>query len=103
MKKSIAIFLFLIIAILVVPFTGSFIAFGQPPQGNNSREEIRARMVDFLRYVELENSATPADVDKLVELWSKAAQAGLSLEDRSTAFRDLYVQFQKMHGADYSS
>lgn len=78
-------------------------AFGQTGKNNSSlasRETIRARMIEFLRYVELDKSATPADVDKLVELWSNAAQADLSPEKRVQAFRDLYAQYWKMQGED---
>ncbi|HYG82667.1 MAG TPA: alpha/beta hydrolase, partial [Pyrinomonadaceae bacterium] len=43
---------------------------------------------------------TPADVDSLVGLWSRAAGPGLSADERTVAFRDLFVQYRRLHGAD---
>ena len=71
--------------------------------GGVASEAVRAQMIELLRYVELEKSVTPADVDRLVELWGKASQAGLKLEERQNAFRDLYLFYAKLHGTDLTN
>lgn len=64
---------------------------------------VRAQMIELLRYVGLEKSVTPADVDRMVELWNKARQADLRVEERQNAFRDLYMQYAKLHGTDLTN
>ncbi len=61
----------------------------------------RERMIKLLGYVGLRKTA-PADVDRMVELWKAAARDGLSADERTAAFRDLYIQFNKLHGVDLS-
>jgi pimeloyl-ACP methyl ester carboxylesterase len=72
-------------------------------QDSGAREAVRAQMIELLRYVELEKRVTPADVDRLVELWSKAGQADLTMEERQNAFRDLYIFYAKLHGTDLTN
>ena len=61
----------------------------------------RERMIKLLDYVGLRKTA-PADVDRMVELWNAAARPGLNADERTAAFRDLYIQFNKLHGVDLS-
>jgi pimeloyl-ACP methyl ester carboxylesterase len=63
---------------------------------------IRDRMIKLLGYVGLEKKATRTDVDRMVELWSRAARPGLSVDERTAAFSDLFIQFKKLHGMDSS-
>ncbi|HEX8652556.1 MAG TPA: alpha/beta hydrolase [Pyrinomonadaceae bacterium] len=103
MKKAISAVLLLFLVITIVPSNVPSVASAQSAlEGNDSREEIRARMVKVLGYVGLEKRVTPKDVDKMVELWRGAARRGLSMDERTAAFRDLYIQFNKLQGLDYS-
>ena len=103
MKKATGAVLLLFLVITIqVPSNVPSVASAQSAQGNDSREEIRARMVKVLGYVGLEKNATRTDVDKMVELWIGAARPGLSMDERTAAFRDLYIQFNKLQGLDSS-
>ncbi len=66
----------------------------------DARAAIRAQMVEFLRYAGLEKNVSPAEVDKLVELWMRASRPEISLETRQEAFRNLYLLYYKAHGSD---
>ncbi|HWT02823.1 MAG TPA: alpha/beta hydrolase [Pyrinomonadaceae bacterium] len=66
-----------------------------------AQDGTRARMIKLLDYVGLQKTA-PADVDKMVELWGAASRPGLSADERTAAFRDLYLQFNKLQGVDLS-
>ena len=100
MKKATAAVLLLFLAVNLVPPNVSSAASAQAAQGDDSREDVRARMVEFLSYVGLEKRAAPADVDRMVALWRGAARPGLSLDERTAAFRELYAQYQKLHDAE---
>lgn len=102
MKKACTAILLLSLVFNLVWSNASRVASAQSARGDESRERMRERMVKLLGYVGLEKHATPADVDKMVELWSGAARPGLSLDERTAAFRDLYIQFKKLQGVDYS-
>lgn len=69
----------------------------------DTRAIIRTRMVEFLRYAELEKNVSPTDLDNMVELWTSASQPELSLDARQQAFRDLYLLYYKVQGIDLSS
>ena len=71
-------------------------------QNRSSRDAVRARMTELLKWVELEKSVTPRDIDLLVETWMKAADPATSQQDRTQAFLDLYVLYAKLHGFDSS-
>ncbi len=103
MKKAATAVLLLSLAIPVVVSKISSVALAQSAQDGESRETIRDRMIKLLGYVELEKKVTQTDVDRMVELWSRAARPGLSLDDRTAAFRDLFAQYRKLHGMDSSS
>src|SRR5205085_11398575 len=94
-----ALILFLVVTIISPEI--SSVASAQPTRGDESEETTRDRMIKLLGYVGLEK-ATPADVDKMVELWTNAARPGLSSAERAAALRDLYIQFKKLQGVDYS-
>lgn len=64
--------------------------------------DLRGRMTDALRYAGIPNAA-PSDVDRMVELWSRAQQAGSSREERRLAFRDMLVLFSTLRGRDVSA
>lgn len=98
MKKAIAVLLFLLGVTAVLLKTSVVV----PAQADESRETTRGRMIKLLAYVGLEKQATRADVDKMVELWTSAARPGLSTDERTAVFRDLYIQFNKLQGIDYS-
>jgi pimeloyl-ACP methyl ester carboxylesterase len=102
MKKAAATILLLSLAVTLVPPRAARVASAQSARDEESRETIRERMVKLLGYVGLEKSAAGADVDRMVELWTNAARPGLSADERASAFRDLYVQFKKLQGVDYS-
>ncbi len=87
-------------AVLVLSLAVS-VALAQPAQRGAAREATRDRMIKLLAYVGLQE-ATPADVDKMVELWSAAARPGLAMDERTAAFRDLYLQFNRLQGVDLS-
>jgi len=74
----------------------------QTASGNNSTVQTREQMVQLLRYLELNKVADAATVDKLVESWTEAAKPGLSTDKRTAVLRDLFIQFYKLHGVDYS-
>ncbi|MEW6127804.1 MAG: alpha/beta fold hydrolase [Acidobacteriota bacterium] len=90
----------LVITSLIFILPLPIIASAQEPP---AKETTRAQMAEFLRYVELDQKTTPAEVDKLTDLWIRAGQAGLSSPDRQTAFRDLYLAYLKLTGFDLSS
>src|SRR2546423_3014649 len=98
MKKAAIAVLLLFLVVTIVPPEISSVASAH---GDESRETTRERMIKLLGYVGLEK-ATRTDVDKMVELWTNAARPGLSADERTAAFRDLYVQFKKLQGVDYS-
>ncbi|HYY99271.1 MAG TPA: alpha/beta hydrolase [Pyrinomonadaceae bacterium] len=105
MKKAAAAILLLCLVINLVSSNAARVASAQSSQsspGAESRESVRDRMVKLLGYVGLEKQATPADVDKMVLLWSAAARPGLSADERTAAFRDLYIEFKRLQGVDYS-
>jgi pimeloyl-ACP methyl ester carboxylesterase len=101
MKKVAAAILLLLLALTLVSPNDSGVASAQPARRGESRETTRDRMMRLLAYVGVEKAA-PADVDKMVELWSAAARPGLSLDESTAAFRDLYIQFNKLRGVDSS-
>src|SRR5919202_5382257 len=98
MKKAASAVVLLLITLAVVPPKVSPAA----PTQDESREVIRERMMKFFGYVGLEK-ATPAEVDEMVELWSRAARPGLSADERTAAFRELYTLYAKLQGVDYDS
>ena len=98
MKKAVTAALILFLVVTIVSPKISSVASAR---GDESEETTRDRMIKLLGYVGLEK-ATPADVDKMVELWTNAARPGLSSDERAAAFRDLYIQFKKLQGVDYS-
>src|SRR2546423_3584810 len=98
MKKAAIAVLLLFLVVTIVPPEISSVASAH---GDESRETTRERMIKLLGYVGLEK-ATRTDVDRMVELWTNAARPGLSADERTAAFRDLYVQFKKLQGVDYS-
>ena len=101
MKQAVAAILVLFLAVTLVLPNDSCSALAQSARAGESREATRERMIKLLAYVGVEKAA-PADVDKMVELWTAAARPGLSLEESTAAFRDLYVQFNKLQGVDLS-
>ncbi|MDQ3744015.1 MAG: alpha/beta hydrolase [Acidobacteriota bacterium] len=101
MKKAAAAILFLSLAVALVSPCALRVASVQSAREGESREETRERMVKLLEYVGIEK-ATQAEVDGMVEAWTRAARPGLSVDERTAAFRDLYVQFKKLQGVDYS-
>jgi pimeloyl-ACP methyl ester carboxylesterase len=100
-KAAVAVLLFLL-AVVLISSNASCVTSAQAAREDESRETIRERMVKLLAYVGLEKNATQTDVDKMVELWTNAARPGLSMDERTAAFRDLYIQFKKLQGVDYS-
>src|SRR5256714_2484137 len=98
MKKAATAVLLLFLVVTIVPPEISSVASAH---GDESRETTRERMIKLLGYVGLEK-ATRTDVDRMVELWTNAARPGLSSDERASAFRDLYIQFKKLQGVDYS-
>ena len=102
MKKAATAVLLLSLAIAVVPSNVSSVALAQSAQDGESREMIRDRMIKLLGYVGLQKT-TPPDVDRMVVLWSRAASPGLSVDERTAAFSDLFTQYRKLHGVDASS
>src|SRR5881275_2692762 len=102
MKKAATAVLLLFLAVTLAPSNACRGVSAQSARDDESRETTRDRMIKLLGYVGLEKSATPSDVDKLVELWEGAGRPGLSAEERAAAFRDLYIQFKKLQGVDYS-
>src|ERR1044072_2784169 len=101
MKKAGAAILFLSLPIALVSPCAPRVESAQSAREGESREETRERMGKLLEYVGLEK-ATQAEVDGMVEAWTRAARPGLSADERTAAFRDLYVQFKKLQGVDYS-
>lgn len=101
MKQAVTAILLLFLAVTLILPNDACSALAQAARADESREATRARMIKLLAYVGLEKVA-PADVDKMVELWTAAARPGLSPEESTAAFRDLYVQFNKLQGVDLS-
>jgi pimeloyl-ACP methyl ester carboxylesterase len=101
MKKSAAATLLLLLALALVSTDDSSVASAQSARGDASSRTTRDLMVKLLGYVGLERGASPADVDRMVELWTGAARPGLSSDERAAAFGDLYLQFKKLRGVDY--
>ena len=98
MKRSIFLWLLKIVLLIANISTPST----QHAPGKDSRSATREQMVQLLRYLELDKAAAATDIDKLVDAWIAAAKPGLSTEQRSNAFRDLFLQFYKLHGLDLS-
>jgi pimeloyl-ACP methyl ester carboxylesterase len=101
MKKAVTAILLLFLAVTFILPNDACSALAQSARADQSHEATRERMIKLLAYVGLQKVA-PADVDKMVELWTAAARPGLSLEESTAAFRDLYVQFNKLQGVDLS-
>jgi len=102
-KKAAIAVLLLFLAVVLVSSGASRVSSAQTARADEARETIRARMVRLLGYVGLEKNASRSDVDKMVELWLSAARPGLSADERTAAFRDLFIQFKKLQGVDYSA
>lgn len=68
----------------------------------SEQDETQERMAGVLRYTGVENPA-PADVARMVELWSRAQQAGLEREERRLVFRDMYLLYARLHGRDLTA
>jgi pimeloyl-ACP methyl ester carboxylesterase len=98
-KKAATTVLLLSLAVSVVPSKVPSVALAQD---SKSRETVRARMIKLLDYVGLEKVAR-TDVDKMVELWNRAGTTGLSVDERTAAFSDLYILYNKLHGVDLSN
>lgn len=103
MKKAATAVLLLSLAISVAPSKVSSLVVAQPAQDGESPEAIRDRMTKLLDYVGLEKKATRTDVDRMVELWSRALIRREAGPRRTAAFRDLFIQYRKLHGMDYSN
>jgi pimeloyl-ACP methyl ester carboxylesterase len=101
MKQAVTAILLLFLAVTLVLPNDSCAALAQSARAGESREATREQMIKLLAYVGLQKTA-PADVDKMVELWTAASRPGLSLEESTAAFRDLYVQFNRLQGVDLS-
>ncbi|HEY0377846.1 MAG TPA: alpha/beta hydrolase [Pyrinomonadaceae bacterium] len=101
MKKAADAILLLFLAVTLFLPNDSRSALAQSARGGQARETTRARMIKLLAYVGIEKAA-PADVDKMVELWSAAARPGLSTDESTAAFRNLFVQFNQLQGMDLS-
>src|SRR4051812_32846685 len=101
MQKAVAAILLLFLAVTLILPNDSRVVLAQSARADHSRETTRDRMIKLLAYVGLEKPNS-ADVDKMVELWSAASRPGLSVEESTAAFRDLYVQFNKLQGVDLS-
>jgi pimeloyl-ACP methyl ester carboxylesterase len=79
------------------------LALKLPAQPESARlEDVRARMAAVLRYTGIENPA-PTDVTRLAELWVRAQQAGLARDERRSAFRDMYLLYNNLHGRDLTA
>ncbi len=73
------------------------------PAGVLAQEtDLKTRMAEVLRYTGLEN-LVPEDVARMVELWTRAQQSGISSDERRTALRDMFTLYAKLHGQDPSS
>lgn len=101
MKQALTAALLLFLAVTLILPNDSCSALAQSARDAPSPATTRDRMIKLLAYVGIEKAA-PADVDKMVELWGAASRPGLSAEERTAAFRDLYLQFNKLHGVDLS-
>ncbi|HKQ53375.1 MAG TPA: alpha/beta hydrolase [Pyrinomonadaceae bacterium] len=101
MKQALTATLILFLAVTLILPNDSCSALAQSALHNGSSAATRDRMVKMLAYVGVEKAA-PADVDKMVELWGAASRPGLSADERTAAFRDLYLQFNKLQGMDLS-
>ena len=101
MKKAVTAALLLFLAVTLILPNDSCSALAQSARDDRSSANMRDRMIKLLAYVGIQKTA-PADVDKMVELWSAAARPGLSMDERTAAYRDLYIQFNKVQGVDLS-
>lgn len=101
MKKAVTAALFVFLAVTLILPNDSCSALAQSARAAPSPATTRDRMIKLLAYVGIQKTA-PADVDKMVELWSAAARPDLSMDERTAAFRDLYIQFNKVQGVDLS-
>src|SRR6185436_6098578 len=73
------------------------------PAGVLAQEtDLKTRMAEVLRYTGLEN-LVPEDVARMVELWTRAQQSGISSDERRTALRDMFTLYARLHGQDPSS
>jgi len=63
-------------------------------------DDLTARMTDVLRYTGIDN-VTQADATSIARLWTKAQEPGLAHAD--AAFRDMYLQYYKLHGRDLTA
>ncbi len=101
MKKAVTAALLLFLAVTLILPNDSCSALAQSARDDRSSANMRDRMIKLLAYLGIQKTA-PADVDKMVELWSAAARPGLSMDERTAAYRDLYIQFNKVQGVDLS-
>jgi pimeloyl-ACP methyl ester carboxylesterase len=101
-KKAATTVLLLFLAVTIASSQISTLASAQSAPDSESRETIRDRIIKLLGYVGLKKKATRTEVDKMIELWGRAARPGLSADERTAAFRDLYLHYRKLHGTDDS-
>src|SRR5262245_50573320 len=78
------------------------ILFSAPWEVCGQEADLKNRMAEVLRYTGLENPA-PEDVARMVELWTRAQQSGISSDERRTALRDMFTLYARLHGQDPSS
>ena len=97
MKRSMLLYLLKIVILITNIATPS----RQTEPGKGPVPATREQIVQLLHYLELDKTATATDIDKLVEAWTAAAKPDLTPDKRSAAFRDLFIQFYKLHGVDF--
>jgi len=102
MKQAITATLLLFLAVTLILPNDACSALAQSARDAPSVATTRDQMMKLLAYVGVEKAA-PADVDKLVELWGAASRPGLSMDERTAAYRDLFLQFNKLQGMDLSA
>jgi pimeloyl-ACP methyl ester carboxylesterase len=61
-------------------------------------QDLRSRMAALLHYCGVE--ASPEDVARMTESWTRAQRADISRDERRTAFRGLLLLYSKLQGRD---
>jgi len=91
--RAFAIGILLISAILVPAAQAAVVA-----KGEQSRDQTKAWVIDYLRYLKLDDKASAADIDQLIDLRTKMLSEATSLDDRRATVKDFTTIVLKLWG-----
>src|SRR6185503_2209493 len=84
----------LLISAVLIPATRA----AGPGPGEQSRDQTKAWVVDYLRYLKIDDKASAAEVDQLIDLRMKMLSQATSLDDRRATVKDFTTIVLKLWG-----